>query len=117
MSAESAAPAEEISPVLRVRDAAAAVPWYARLGFAQQWEHRFEPGSPLFTEAARGRVRLYLSEHGGDARPDTLVYQRVVDLDAVAAEFGVVPEEQPWGREPALTDPDGNRLRVGPARA
>ncbi|MER7800977.1 glyoxalase superfamily protein [Streptomyces parvulus] len=117
MSAESAAPAEEVIPVLRVADAAAAVRWYARLGFAQQWEHRFEPGFPLFTEIARGGVRLYLSEHEGDARPDTLVYLRVADLDAVAAEFGLVPEDQPWGRELALTDPDGNRLRVGPARA
>ena len=116
MSAESAAPAEEVIPVLRVRDAAAAVRWYARLGFAQQWEHRFEPGFPVYTEVARGRVRLHLSEHEGDARPDTLVYLRVADLDAVAAEFGVVPEEQPWGRELALRDPDGNRLRVGPVR-
>ncbi|WP_226485677.1 hypothetical protein [Streptomyces parvulus] len=82
MSAESAAPAEEVIPVLRAGDAAAAVRWYE-----------------------------------GDARPDTLVYLRVADLDAVAAEFGLVPQEEPWGRELALTDPDGNRLRVGPARA
>ncbi|MFG3322496.1 glyoxalase superfamily protein [Streptomyces sp. NPDC048171] len=116
MSAESAAPAEEVVPVLRVRDAAATVRWYARLGFVQQWEHRFEPGFPVYTEVARGRVRLHLSEHEGDARPGTLVYLRVADLDAVAAEFGVVPVEQPWGRELALRDPDGNRLRVGPVR-
>ncbi|MEV6884865.1 glyoxalase superfamily protein [Streptomyces sp. NPDC051135] len=114
MSAEPSGPGEEAVPVLRVRDAAAAVRWYARLGFARQWEHRFEPGLPVFTEVARGRARLYLSEHEGDARPDTLVYLRVADLDAVAAEFGVRPEELPWGRELALRDPDGNRLRVGP---
>ncbi|WP_329469139.1 glyoxalase superfamily protein [Streptomyces sp. NBC_01723] len=116
MSAESQAASEEVIPILRVRDAAAAVRWYARLGFVQQWEHRFEPGFPVFAEVARGRVRLHLSEHEGDARPDTLMYLRFADLDAVAAEFGVVPEEQPWGRELALSDPDGNRLRVGPVR-
>ncbi|ANW22272.1 glyoxalase superfamily protein [Streptomyces clavuligerus] len=104
---------EEVIPVLRVADAAVAVAWYARLGFVQQWEHRFEPGLPVFTEVARGRVRLFLSEHMGDARPDTLVHLRVTDLDAVAAEFGAEPEEQPWGRETELRDPDGNRLRVG----
>ncbi|TDC24712.1 VOC family protein [Streptomyces sp. 8K308] len=104
---------EEIIPILRVRDAAAAVAWYARLGFVQQWEHRFEPGLPVFTEVARGRVRLFLSEHEGDARPDTLVYLRVRDVDEVAAEFGVQPEEAPWGREIALRDLDGNRLRIG----
>ena len=114
MPAEDPECAEEAVPVLRVRDAAVAVRWYARLGFAQRWEHRFEPGLPVFTEVARGRVRLYLSEHEGDARPDTLVYLRVADLDAVASEFGVHPEEAPWGRELELRDPDGNRLRVGP---
>ncbi|MGW5971588.1 glyoxalase superfamily protein [Streptomyces sp. NPDC055186] len=106
--------AEQLVPILRVRDATAAVRWYARLGFVQQWEHRFEPGLPVFTEVARGQVRLYLSEHEGDARPDTLLYLRVADLDAVAAEFGVAAEEAPWGRELELRDPDGNRLRVGP---
>ncbi|MFE0809296.1 glyoxalase superfamily protein [Streptomyces sp. NPDC058794] len=104
---------EEAIPVLRVADAAAAVRWYARLGFALRWEHRFEPGLPAFVEVARGRVRLFLSEHAGDARPDTLVYLRVTDVDAVAAEFGVRIEEAPWAREVELRDPDGNRLRVG----
>jgi hypothetical protein len=50
----------------------------------------------------------------GDARPDTLVYLRLHDLDAVAAEFGLTPQDAPWGRELHLTDPDGNRLRIGP---
>jgi hypothetical protein len=117
MSAEAARSGEEVVPVLRVRDASAAAHWYARLGFVQQWEHRFEPGFPVFTEVARGRVRLYLSEHEGDARPGTLVYLRVADLAAVAAEFGAGAEEMPWGPELALTDPDGNRIRVGTATA
>ncbi|MGW6918635.1 glyoxalase superfamily protein [Kitasatospora sp. NPDC054939] len=104
---------EEVIPVLHVADAAAAVGWYGRLGFVQQWEHRFGPGFPAFVEVARGRVKLFLSEHTGDARPDTLVYLRVREVDAVAAEFGVAVEEQPWAREVELRDPDGNRLRVG----
>ncbi|WP_423834777.1 glyoxalase superfamily protein [Streptomyces manipurensis] len=104
---------EEVIPTLRVADAEAAVAWYARLGFAKQWEHRFEPGFPAFVEVARGAVRLFLSEHTGDARPDTLVYLRVRDVDAVAAEFGVQPEDAPWAREIELRDPDGNRLRIG----
>ena len=104
---------EEVIPILHVKDAAVAVAWYARLGFTQQWEHRFEPGLPAFVEVARGRVRLFLSEHKGDARPDTLVYLRVRDVDAVADEFGVQTEDAPWAREIELRDPDGNRLRVG----
>ncbi|MDT0380315.1 glyoxalase superfamily protein [Streptomyces sp. DSM 42041] len=104
---------EEAIPILRVTDAGRAVRWYARLGFTQQWEHRFEPGLPVFTEVARGRVRLFLSEHEGDALPDTLVYLRVRDVEAVAAEFGVPTEHAPWGPEAELRDPDGNRLRIG----
>ncbi|MGW0604341.1 glyoxalase superfamily protein [Streptomyces sp. NPDC002640] len=104
---------EEAIPVLRVEDAAAAVTWYERLGFTRQWEHRFEPGLPAFVEVARGEVRLFLSEHHGDARPDTLVYLRVRDVDAVAAAFGVEVTDAPWAREIELRDPDGNRLRIG----
>ncbi|MFF2026769.1 glyoxalase superfamily protein [Streptomyces sp. NPDC058171] len=104
---------EEAIPVLRVQEAARAVRWYARLGFTEQWEHRFEPGLPAFVEVARGPVRLFLSEHVGDARPGTLVYLRVADVDAVAAEFGVTAQDVPWAREIELSDPDGNRLRVG----
>ncbi|MDG9706255.1 glyoxalase superfamily protein [Streptomyces sp. DH37] len=104
---------EEVIPILRVGDVAAAVGWYERLGFTRQWEHRFEPGFPAFAEVARGRVRLFLSEHTGDARPGTLVYLRVKDVDAVAAEFGAQVTRAPWAREVELRDPDGNRLRVG----
>lgn len=104
---------EEVVPILRVADAAASVAWYRRLGFARQWEHRFPPGLPAFVEVARGGVRLFLSEHEGDARPDTLVYLRVRDVEAIAAEFGVTAGEAPWAREIELRDPDGNRLRIG----
>jgi catechol 2,3-dioxygenase-like lactoylglutathione lyase family enzyme len=104
---------EEAIPILHVTDAAAAVAWYERLGFTKEWEHRFEPGFPAFVSVARGQVRLFLSEHKGDARPGTLVYLRVRDVDAIAAEFGVTVEEAPWAREIAIRDPDGNRLRIG----
>ncbi|MER8237422.1 glyoxalase superfamily protein [Streptomyces sp. NPDC101490] len=103
---------EAVIPVLRTGDAETAVAWYERLGFRRQWVHRFEPGFPAFVEVARGEVRLFLSEHTGDARPDTLVHLRLRDVDAVAAEFGTRVEEVPWGRETELRDPDGNRLRV-----
>lgn len=104
---------EEVIPILRVEDAAAAVAWYERLGFTKQWEHRFESGLPAFVEVARGAVRLFLSEHKGDARPDTLVYLRVRDVEAIASEFDVQAKDAPWAREIELHDPDGNRLRIG----
>ena len=103
---------EVVIPILRVADAAAAVSWYERLGFTREWAHRFEPGMPAFVSIARGRARLFLSEHQGDARPDTLVYLVVGDIDAVVAEFGRPAGEPPYGCEIELRDPDGNRLRV-----
>jgi catechol 2,3-dioxygenase-like lactoylglutathione lyase family enzyme len=108
---------EEVVPVLYVEDAARAMAWYGRLGFVKEWEHQFEPGFPLFVSVARGAVRLYLSEREGDARPDALIHLYVNDIDAVSAEFGIrVDEEGLAGRECALVDPDGNRLRVATRR-
>ena len=109
---------EEVIPVLRVTDATRAVDWYGRLGFVKEWEHQFEPGFPWFVSVARGNVRLYLSEHEGDARPDTLIHLYVNDIDAVSSEFGIpVDEDSLAGRECHLIDPDGNRLRVATRRS
>jgi len=43
----------------------------------------------------------------------TLIYLRVVGVDAIAREFDTQPEDEPWAREIELRDPDGNRLRIG----
>jgi catechol 2,3-dioxygenase-like lactoylglutathione lyase family enzyme len=108
---------EETIPILRIADAAVAVPWYRRLGFEQEWEHRFEPNFPVFTSLRRGPegagVRLFLSEHRGDAQPDGVVYIRVGDVAPIAAEFRVSIEEIDSRREVHLKDPDGNRIRIG----
>jgi catechol 2,3-dioxygenase-like lactoylglutathione lyase family enzyme len=107
---------EKLTPILRAEDAQASAAWYARLGFVQQWEHRFEPGFPLFLCISRGPIQIFLSEHRGDALPGTLLYLYVGDVEAVATEFEVAVKEAPWGQEVHLTDPDGNRLRVGVAK-
>jgi catechol 2,3-dioxygenase-like lactoylglutathione lyase family enzyme len=106
---------DEVIPVLRVTDVARSLRWYERLGFVEEWTHRFEPNYPAFTSVARHQgARLFLSEHHGDATADTLVYVRLPDVDRVANEFGEPVLQQPWGPEVHLVDPDGNRLRVGP---
>lgn len=108
---------EEVVPVLRVEDAGRAVTWYARLGFAKEWEHQFEPGFPWFISVARGGVRLFLSEHKGDARPNTLIHLYVNDIEAVSREFHVtIDEDGLAGRECHLEDLDGNRLRIATPR-
>lgn len=105
---------EEAIPVMRVVDATRAVAWYGRLGYEQEWEYRFEPGFPAFVSIARrAGSRIFLSEHTGDATPNSLVYLRLDSIEAVAREFDTDIIEQPWGRELHLTDVDGNQLRIG----
>ena len=58
-------------------------------------------------------MRLFLSEHQGDARPDTLLYLQVQDVYPIAKELGATVREAPWGYEVEIRDPDGNRLRIG----
>jgi hypothetical protein len=104
---------ETLAPILHVKDGTQTAKWYARLGFHVVIEHRFAPGMPLYLVLKRGDIALHLSEHAGDARPNTLVYLSVHDVDSIAKEFGVEVKDQPWAREVQLTDPDGNRWRVG----
>ncbi len=104
---------EELVPVFRVANAHETAKWYARLGFIIEGEHRFASELPLYLLLRRGSNALHLSEHEGDARPNTLVYLYVNNIDEIAAEFSVEIKDQPWAREVSLTDPDGNRLRIG----
>ena len=104
---------EEVIPILHVQDAVAAAKWYERLGFRLIHVHRFEPTLPAFATIARGDVTLFLSEHIGDARPGTLVYLRVHDVHDLATRFRITPEDNPWGPDFEVADPDGNRVRVG----
>jgi catechol 2,3-dioxygenase-like lactoylglutathione lyase family enzyme len=109
--------AEALVPIFRVHDGRTAASWYQRLGFEVVGEHFFTPDLPLYLFLRRGDVTLHLSEHTGDAPPESLAYLYVDDLDAVAREFGAEIVDQPWGREVELTDPAGNRLRIGPVRS
>ena len=84
-------------------------------GFSPEWEHPIGPGWPAFVSIARGRARLFLSEHRGDARPGTLVQLFVSDIGPVVAESGRPAGEPPYGCEIELRDPDGNRLRISTA--
>lgn len=105
---------EELVPVFRIADAEAAVAWYRRLGFESTGTHQFEPGFPRYVFLERGDVHLHLSEHTGDAPHRSVAYLYVDDVGPISAAFGVSAEDQPWGmRELELTDPDGNRLRIG----
>ena len=108
-------------PILRMADSRISLPFYVDgLGFRVQWEHRFDPGLPLFVCLERDGIRLFLTEH-----PETafggLVYFYVTEVDALTQSFaangidiGDGPQDQSWEvRELSLRDPDGNNLRFG----
>lgn len=108
-------------PILRIFDETRAREFYLDyLGFHLDWEHRFEPGMPLYLQVSRGGCLLHLSEHFGDASPGATVFIRVRGLEGFHREItgkayryqrpGV--ELAPWNaRVMELTDPFGNHLR------
>lgn len=105
------------APVLRVADVDRALGWWARLGFVEEFRHRFEGTTPRYVGIRRDGCRIHLSEHEGDAAGPGLVHLWVPDVDAVAREFGVTVDEMPWARDCEVTDHDGNRVRAATARS
>jgi catechol 2,3-dioxygenase-like lactoylglutathione lyase family enzyme len=108
------------TPVLRSFDEAKAREFYLGfLGFKLDWEHRFEPGFPLYIQVSKGECVLHLSEHHGDASPGAALRIETDELDAFHAQLTAAQykyarpgiESTPWGsREVRIADPFGNRL-------
>jgi len=108
-------------PVLRIFAEESARAFYIDfLGFAVDWEHRFQGGAPLYMQVRRGGVMLHLSEHHGDACPGSTVFVPIEGIDALHAELmaknyrysrpGI--ETVDWGRQMRIADPFGNTLRL-----
>ncbi len=108
-------------PILRSFDEARTRDFYLEfLGFELVFEHRFEPGLPLYMGVRRGDCVLHLSEHYGDGSPGAALRIPVDDVIAYAAGLRAQahgnarpgkPKEAPWGgREFTVADPAGNRL-------
>lgn len=109
------------TPILRSFDEARAKAFYLDfLGFELVFEHRFDPGAPLYMGVRRDDCVIHLSEHYGDGAPGAAIRVPVDDVVAYAASlraknFGNarpgVPHETPWGtREISIHDPAHNLL-------
>jgi hypothetical protein len=107
-------------PILRVFDQVKADEFYlGYLGFAEDWEHRFEPGLPRYTQISRSDLVIHLSEHFGDGTPGTAVFLPMHGIREFHSELGKRDyrfarpglESEPWGLTVDITDPFGNQLR------
>jgi predicted enzyme related to lactoylglutathione lyase len=106
-------------PILRMFDVEKTKAFYVDLlGFAVDFEHRFEAGFPLYMQVSRAGLRLHLSEHNGDAAPGSAVFIEMTGLDAFRAEIsargghaGIEDGPVPGMRVLQLWDPASNRLR------
>lgn len=108
------------TPILRIFDETKAREFYIDyLGFALDWQHRFEPGLPLYMQVSKDGCVLHLSEHHGDACPGAALRIEADGLDEFQRELfaknypyarpGI--DEMPWGsRDMSVQDPFGNRL-------
>jgi len=114
---------QTVTPQFRITDARRSIPFYvAGLGFTIDWEHRFEPGAPVFMRVSRGELMLHLSEHFGDGTPGSIVYVYMTGVKALHRELndkkyrhsrpGLM--EQEWGMtEMSVADPFNNRITFG----
>jgi len=116
---------QRVTPQLRSTNWARTRAFYEDdLGFRVQWEHRFEPGFPVFAQVSRDGLSLFLTEHAGDCQVGGAAYIVVDDLDAFYREISQQdvqvdepPQDTPWDtREMCVIDPDGNRLRFAEAK-
>ncbi|WP_266171901.1 glyoxalase superfamily protein [Dyella subtropica] len=107
-------------PIIRIFSVDKAKQFYLDfLGFALNWEHRFEEGAPLYAQISRSGLTLHLSEHYGDATPGSTAFIPVQDIDALHRELNAkhYPYARPgietvdWGRQMQVPDPFGNHLR------
>jgi predicted enzyme related to lactoylglutathione lyase len=106
---------QRAAPILPVRDVAAALGFYGRLGFdVRRW------GEADYGFATRDGVELHLGGLAGRDHHRAAAYVHVADADAVADEWRAAgaevhgPQDTEWGRyEGALVDPDGNVIRFG----
>ena len=107
-------------PIIRIFDEAKAKEFYLDfLGMSLDWEHRFEPGFPIYMQVSRDGLVFHLSEHSGDCTPGSKTFVNTDELEALHCEISSRgyrysrPEitTAPWGdRVFEVVDPFSNRI-------
>jgi hypothetical protein len=112
---------DRVIPVLRIFDIVKADEFYQGfLGFSVDWDHRFNPNSPLYRQVSRNGLILHLSEHHGDGSPGVHIRVMMRGVEAFHREIaskgyrymGPGLETTPWRTvETGVIDPFGNLIR------
>jgi hypothetical protein len=111
---------ESVVPILRMFDVVKAEEFYQGfLGFAIDWNHRFDDNAPLYRQISRAGLILHLSEHHGDGSPGARlrVMMRGVRVHEEISAKGyryMRPgfDITPWNTlETGVIDPFGNMIR------
>lgn len=108
-------------PTLRMFSVEKAKEFYVDyLGFNLDFEHTFEPDTPVYMGVSRGELVFHLSEHVGDGTPGSCVYIAMQGVREFHAElagknykyYRPSVEQTPWDTWAMhLLDPFGNKLR------
>jgi catechol 2,3-dioxygenase-like lactoylglutathione lyase family enzyme len=108
-------------PILRMFSVEKAKEFYLGfLGFSLDWEHRFEPDTPVYMQVSRNGVVLHLSERHGDGTPGTAIFADMDGIDEFHREISTKRykycrpgiQRMPWkARMMAVIDPFGNHIR------
>jgi hypothetical protein len=107
-------------PILRSFDEGKAREFYVDwLGFAVDWEHRFDSNAPLYMQVSRAGIVLHVSEHHGDGSAGSHVRVEIKGLREFHAELTAKRyknnrpglETPEWGGlEMTVIDPVNNRI-------
>jgi catechol 2,3-dioxygenase-like lactoylglutathione lyase family enzyme len=74
--------------ILRSYDEGKAREFYVDwLGFSVDWEHRFEPNTPLYMQVSRAGIAFHISEHHGDGSPGSHVRVEITGVREFHAEL------------------------------
>jgi len=107
-------------PIFRIFDEDKAREFYVDfLGMEIEWEHRFEPGLPIYMQVSKGDLVFHLSEHSGDCTPGSKVFVNTNSLDELYKDISSreyknckpAIEDAPWdARIFTVVDPFSNKI-------
>jgi catechol 2,3-dioxygenase-like lactoylglutathione lyase family enzyme len=107
-------------PILRIFSVEKAKEFYCGfLGFKVDWEHTFEPDTPVYMQISRGSLRLHLSEHHGDGSPGVHIFVEMPGVEDFHREVSAkgyrylrpgIQDEFYGARSMNVIDPFGNRI-------